>query len=72
MGSISGRRLRSAPRDVSDDNRIDRLRARWELFFYCWRWFLLLGVGTAQAVEAIVALVEGRPPHVVLPLPSLK
>jgi hypothetical protein len=44
-------------------------RARWELFFFCWASFLACGLGTVQAVEVVVALIEGRPPHAVLPMP---
>lgn len=65
MGLPSFRRLRRRrnPRDIATS------RARWELFFFCWASFLACGVGTAQAVEITVALIEGRAPHLLVPLP---
>jgi hypothetical protein len=67
VGIPSLRRLRRR-RDHQD---IDALHARWRLLFYCWRWLLYLIPATVQAVEVIVALIEGRPPHLLVPLPRL-
>lgn len=69
-----GRRLpeRKRRRRKRKKTSLDEIRARWELFFYCWRWLLLLSVGTAQAAEVIVALIEGRPPNPASPLSLLK
>jgi len=63
---IHSRRLRGR-RNRQD---IDDLRARWELFFYVWNsllsaWgkTLACGLATVQAVEVVLALFEGRTPH---------
>lgn len=67
MGTPSFRRLRRR-RSRQD---IELTRARWSLFFYVWGSLLTLGLATAQAIETLVALVEGRPPTLLLPLPRL-
>jgi hypothetical protein len=47
-------------RQVSD------LREWWELIFFCWRWFVVLIPATAQAIEIVLALAEGRTPTFVI------
>lgn len=59
------RRLRRRTRQEIDD-----AFALWRLRFYVWGRLLMLGVLTAQAAEAVLALIEGRPPH--LAAPSLR
>jgi len=39
--------------------------AEWRLRFYCWRNVLILSVATAGAVDGVVAIVAGRPPHTI-------
>lgn len=66
MGSITSRRLRRR-RDLQD---IAVRRAQWQLRFYCWRWFILLIPATFQVGEAVVAVLDGRAPHLLLDIPS--
>ena len=67
MGSSSSRRLRGRRVDNSPHGRefqkIALARAKWRLRFYCWGCCVVLVPATAQAVEAVVALIEGRQPH---------
>jgi len=65
MGLPSFRRLRRR----RDRQEIDDLRALWGLRFYVWGRLLALIVLTAQATEALLALVEGRAPHLLAPWP---
>jgi hypothetical protein len=58
MGSKSSRRLQER-RDFQD---IAVARAKWELRFYCWRSTILLTLASAETIDAIVALIERRPP----------
>jgi hypothetical protein len=37
-------------------------RSRWELRFYVWRSLVALLVLTAEALDLLVHLIEGRPP----------
>ncbi len=67
MGTPSFRRPQRR-RTLQD---IERSRASWSFFFYCWRSLLLLVPATVQAVEIVVALIEGRHPHLVVQLPRL-
>lgn len=67
MGSHSSRRLERG-RDPKTD--LKTRRAAWEFFFYRWRWLVILIPATAQAVEVVVALIEGRSPNLVIRIPS--
>jgi hypothetical protein len=67
MGFFRLRRLQGR-RSLTD---INESRARWELFFYCWGSLLTRGLATVQAGEFILALIEGRPPRLLVPLPRL-
>jgi len=67
MGSIRYRRLRRR----RTRQEIETARARWELFFFCWASFLACGLATVQALEAILALIESRPPRLVVPIPGI-
>jgi hypothetical protein len=50
---------------------IDDLRALWELRFYVWGKVLACGLATVQAAEVVLALIEGRQPHLLLPMPEV-
>jgi hypothetical protein len=74
MGTPSLRRLRGR----RDRQEIEDSRARWELFFYVWdsllaAWAKTLagGLATVQAAEVVLALIEGRQPHLLLPMPEV-
>lgn len=43
-------------------NRLEVIRARLDVLFWAWRWFLVLAVGTALAIDTIVGVISGRPP----------
>ncbi|HEY4811907.1 MAG TPA: hypothetical protein VIH71_12700 [Solirubrobacteraceae bacterium] len=58
MGSSSSRRFR---RELS---KIEVRQAQWKLWFYCWRWIILLMVATAQAIELAIAILEHRTPQI--------
>jgi hypothetical protein len=45
---------------------VDELREWWELIFFCWRWLVILIPATAQAVAVVVAIIDGRPPPLLL------
>ena len=47
-------------RDIED---VAVASAEWRLRFYCWRKVLMLSVATAAAADAVLAILEGRPPH---------
>jgi hypothetical protein len=65
-GTPSSRRLL---RRSDEDRYIDVRRAEWKLRFYIWRWFVILVPATAQALEVVLAIIEGRQPNVIVRLP---
>jgi hypothetical protein len=65
MGTSSSRRLRRR----RDRQEIDGAYARWRLRFYVWGQLLAHVVLTVQLAEALLAWLEGRPPHLLAPFP---
>ncbi|HYI99390.1 MAG TPA: hypothetical protein VEX36_06925 [Thermoleophilaceae bacterium] len=51
---------------MEDERPNNYLRERFELLFYCWTRTAILVPLTAQAVEMVVALTEGRPANIVV------
>jgi hypothetical protein len=50
---------------------IELAKARWRLRFYRWGGILALGTATAQALDAFLALIEGRAPHLLFSISGL-
>jgi hypothetical protein len=61
VGQVAG-----VERDVG---KIEVCKARWKLRFYCWCWLVFLIPATAQGVDIVLALVEHRPPRIVVERP---
>ena len=62
MGRRSLRRLRGRQ---NNSEHLTQQEQQWRFRFYCWWQVVFLVPATAQAVEIVVALAEGRTPQLI-------